>query len=171
MLSQPQRRSIWGGALTPPQTLHFVQGHTGRSFSSAVVLAATSMNDTCEGRDPEKHCLPRCHREAFAGMTDRVFSHLRDTKRGRLLPPLPIQRGTGGPLAARVFPGGYSLADFRYIRSSRGSNSRNTGANTRDTMAISFSRMFSDGPEVSLNGSPTMSPSTAALCASVPFPP
>ena len=74
-----------------------------------------------------------------------------------------------GQLLCLIAP--ITLGDFRYIRSSRGSNSRNTGANTKDTMAISFSRMFSDGPEVSLNGSPTMSPSTAALCASVPFPP
>ena len=36
---------------------------------------------------------------------------------------------------------------------------------------ISLSRMFREGPEVSLNGSPTVSPTTAALCASEPFPP
>lgn len=30
-------------------------------------------------------------------------------------------------------------------------------------------RMLSDGPEVSLSGSPTVSPTTAALCSSVPF--
>ena len=30
--------------------------------------------------------------------------------------------------------------------------------------------MFSDGPDVSLNGSPTVSPTTAALWASEPFP-
>src|SRR3546814_17610602 len=32
-------------------------------------------------------------------------------------------------------------------------------------------RMFMDGPEVSLNGSPTVSPTTAALCGSEPLPP
>ena len=31
--------------------------------------------------------------------------------------------------------------------------------------------MLSDGPEVSLKGSPTVSPTTAALCVSVPLPP
>ena len=41
----------------------------------------------------------------------------------------------------------------------------NSGANTTDTMVISLIRMLIDGPEVSLNGSPTVSPTTAALCA------
>ena len=31
--------------------------------------------------------------------------------------------------------------------------------------------MFKDGPDVSLKGSPTVSPTTEALCASLPFPP
>ena len=62
-------------------------------------------------------------------------------------------------------------AESFYMRSSRGSTSRKTGANTRETMAISFSRILSEGPEVSLNGSPTTSPSIAALCASDPLPP
>ena len=53
---------------------------TGRwPFSSAVVLVATSMNESGEGRNPEKCCLPRWHRGAFAGMTDRLSSHSRDT--------------------------------------------------------------------------------------------
>jgi hypothetical protein len=37
--------------------------------------------------------------------------------------------------------------------------------------AISLIRMFREGPEVSLSGSPTVSPITAALCASEPLPP
>ena len=37
--------------------------------------------------------------------------------------------------------------------------------------AISCIRRFKDGPEVSLSGSPTVSPITAALCASEPLPP
>lgn len=45
------------------------------------------------------------------------------------------------------------------------------GANTRDSTAISLMRMFSDGPEVSLRGSPMVSPMTAALCGSDPFGP
>ena len=34
---------------------------------------------------------------------------------------------------------------------------------------MSLSKIFNEGPEVSLKGSPTVSPTTAALCASVPF--
>mmetsp|Transcript_5154 Transcript_5154/g.15488 ORF Transcript_5154/g.15488 Transcript_5154/m.15488 type:complete len:245 (+) Transcript_5154:1796-2530(+) len=36
---------------------------------------------------------------------------------------------------------------------------------------MSLIKMFREGPEVSLSGSPTVSPMTAALWASVPFPP
>ena len=35
--------------------------------------------------------------------------------------------------------------------------------NTTATIDISFNRILSEGPEVSLNGSPTVSPTTAAL--------
>jgi len=42
------------------------------------------------------------------------------------------------------------------------------GAITNATTDINFNKMFNDGPEVSLNGSPTVSPTTAALCASDP---
>ena len=38
----------------------------------------------------------------------------------------------------------------------------NAGTNTRETTVISLIRMLMDGPEVSLNGSPTVSPTTAA---------
>ena len=38
-------------------------------------------------------------------------------------------------------------------------------------MVISLIRMLIDGPEVSLKGSPTVSPTTAALWASEPLPP
>jgi hypothetical protein len=41
--------------------------------------------------------------------------------------------------------------------------------NTREVMADSLMRMLIDGPEVSLSGSPTVSPVTAALWASVCF--
>jgi len=37
------------------------------------------------------------------------------------------------------------------------------GAITSATTDINFNKMFSDGPEVSLNGSPTVSPTTVAL--------
>ncbi|GKF38817.1 hypothetical protein Tco_0118878, partial [Tanacetum coccineum] len=45
------------------------------------------------------------------------------------------------------------------------------GANTKDSTAMSLIKMFSDGPEVSFKGSPTVSPITDAVCASEPFGP
>lgn len=41
-------------------------------------------------------------------------------------------------------------------------NYMNIGANTREITVINLIRMLIDGPEVSLNGSPTVSPFTAA---------
>merc|ERR1711981_887838 len=40
---------------------------------------------------------------------------------------------------------------------------------TKLMMAVSFITMFNAGPEVSLRGSPTVSPVTAFLCAAEPF--
>lgn len=40
--------------------------------------------------------------------------------------------------------------------------SYSSGAITRLTIAMTLMRMFMEGPEVSLNGSPTVSPTTAA---------
>ena len=45
------------------------------------------------------------------------------------------------------------------------------GAKTRDSTAMSLIKMLSDGPDVSLSGSPIVSPITAALCGSDPFGP
>ena len=39
------------------------------------------------------------------------------------------------------------------------------------TIDINLMRIFSDGPEVSLKGSPTVSPTIHALCAKEPLPP
>ena len=44
-------------------------------------------------------------------------------------------------------------------------------ATTTLTMHMSLIRILRDGPAVSLNGSPTVSPVTDALCAADPFPP
>ena len=44
-------------------------------------------------------------------------------------------------------------------------------AKISETIVITLMTMFIDGPEVSLNGSPMVSPTTAALCASEPLPP
>ena len=40
-----------------------------------------------------------------------------------------------------------------------------------ETVDTSLIRIFREGPEVSLKGSPTVSPTTAALWQSEPFPP
>ena len=45
-----------------------------------------------------------------------------------------------------------------------------SGASTSVIVASSFTRTWSDGPAVSLKGSPTVSPTTAAAWASVPLP-
>ena len=41
--------------------------------------------------------------------------------------------------------------------------------NTREVIAINLIKMFKAGPEVSLSGSPTVSPITPALWMSVPL--
>lgn len=41
--------------------------------------------------------------------------------------------------------------------------------NTKERMDISLIKMFKLGPEVSFRGSPTISPTTAALWISLPF--
>jgi len=40
---------------------------------------------------------------------------------------------------------------------------------TREVIADNLTKMFKLGPEVSLSGSPTVSPTTADLCGSDPF--
>jgi len=46
---------------------------------------------------------------------------------------------------------------------------QNTVAKTNDRIADNLTKIFKLGPEVSFNGSPTVSPITAALCSSDPF--
>lgn len=57
--------------------------------------------------------------------------------------------------------------DFSYMRLNATVNPDITIA----TILISLIRIFRLGPEVSLKGSPTVSPIIAALCAFEPFPP
>jgi len=47
----------------------------------------------------------------------------------------------------------------------------NIGANTRVIVDTNLIRIWILGPAVSLHGSPTVSPTTAALCALDPLPP
>ncbi len=69
-----------------------------------------------------------------------------------------------------------SISFFQYIYyfiilSRRPPYFKNTGANTRATMVISLISMFIAGPAVSLKGSPTVSPITAAAWDGLPLPP
>ena len=50
-------------------------------------------------------------------------------------------------------------------------NNKNSGINVRAIVLINLTNTCNAGPAVSLNGSPRVSPTTAALCASDPFPP
>ena len=65
------------------------------------------------------------------------------------------------PIHAWTARAAYSLSELATMNS----------AKTIDTIDTSLINMFSDGPAVSLNGSPTVSPTTAALWAEDPFPP
>ena len=55
------------------------------------------------------------------------------------------------------------------IQTSIGWRSANLLAKISDKIAINFTKMLRAGPEVSLRGSPTVSPTTAALWISDPF--
>ena len=61
-----------------------------------------------------------------------------------------------------------SLVKLRQAAYSRW-NETVSPATTIETMLISLIRMLSDGPAVSLNGSPTVSPTTVALWHSEPY--
>ena len=50
---------------------------------------------------------------------------------------------------------------YRYAKS-KPPYFKNKGTNTKLTTAVSFNKMFNPGPDVSFNGSPTVSPMTAA---------
>mmetsp|Transcript_2049 Transcript_2049/g.3986 ORF Transcript_2049/g.3986 Transcript_2049/m.3986 type:complete len:292 (+) Transcript_2049:887-1762(+) len=54
--------------------------------------------------------------------------------------------------------------------SSSNALSGNTGANNSDIIVIILMRISSDGPDVSLNGSPIVSPTTVASCSLEPLP-
>lgn len=62
--------------------------------------------------------------------------------------------------AASVFTGRVGAGEFLLCITAM------VGAITSATIDISLIRMFIEGPEVSLNGSPTVSPVTDALCGS-----
>src|SRR5438132_3232996 len=107
------------------------------------------------------------------------------TVRGFLFPPrgsIPGGAPPGSSLAATRSPPVFGnvprhitlcAAPFRGgMRSHPGCVSQiRRGAITSVIVDKSLTRMCSDGPAVSLNGSPTVSPTTAALLGALPFPP
>ena len=92
--------------------------------------------------EPEQGRLIRCH--------------ATDPGSGKPL-PRPAAFHRFGPPPSRVRP--------------RARANQSSGAITRLTMAITLIRMFIEGPEVSLKGSPTVSPTTVAVWVSEPLPP
>ena len=72
----------------------------------------------------------------------------------------PVAAGDQGHPAGEVKQVAVAGSHYRLMS---GRTATKAGAKTSETIAISLSRMFRLGPEVSLNGSPTTSPSTAAL--------
>jgi hypothetical protein len=72
---------------------------------------------------------------------------------------------TGRVKKPRLAPGLSERLDAR----GAGGASQSIVAMTRAMTDISLRRMLSEGPEVSLKGSPTVSPTTAALCGSEPL--
>ena len=78
-------------------------------------------------------------------------------------------RLSDGVVAASIEGQVSGSADSR-LRDAAG-RQMNSGASTSVIVARSLMRTCSDGPAVSLKGSPTVSPTTAALCVGDPFPP
>ena len=64
------------------------------------------------------------------------------------------------------FPAGWDTGGGGGGSSFFSSNWANVGAITNDTIDINLIKMFMDGPDVSLKGSPTVSPVTETLCGS-----
>ena len=113
-------------------------------------------------------CCPRCIPLPVHPRPGCARPHF-SIRRGGGIPALGRPRRDCRPRPARPEPAyGLRLPAYRLMRLGAATKA---GANTRDTMAISLSRMLRLGPEVSLKGSPTTSPSTAALWASEPLPP
>ena len=82
-------------------------------------------------------------------------------------PSTPETVGEGSRPAAEVAGRApFHVAEDTPVRGGEGQRTRrsqvSSGAITRLTMAITLIRMFIEGPDVSLNGSPTVSPTTVA---------
>lgn len=63
----------------------------------------------------------------------------------------------------------YDLLNNNLVNHLTGWTCANLLPKIKEMIAINFIRMLRAGPEVSFNGSPTVSPTTAALWTSEPF--
>ena len=130
-----------------------------------------SRRKTRQKRSPQGGC-----QQQFFDSPIQIHSHARLISCQMLLcVPAKISKQKDGCIYTRPFiildftncvkrpPGGqpYRMPPMEAI----------TGANTREMTVISLIRMLMEGPEVSLKGSPTVSPTTPALWGSEPFPP
>src|SRR5690606_25028856 len=111
------------------------------------------------------------HRRGRGGAVD-ADSHV-PLPIGRARTLLADHRSEGGATHARTRSGPAPVGTGPDRRATRwlGLAQTKAEANTRETIVMTLSRMFMAGPEVSLNGSPTVSPTTAALWGSEPLPP
>mmetsp|Transcript_28782 Transcript_28782/g.71748 ORF Transcript_28782/g.71748 Transcript_28782/m.71748 type:complete len:220 (-) Transcript_28782:1806-2465(-) len=95
-----------------------------------------------------------------------------------LSPTEPVSSSAKGSSQVRILTAGDARMRVRMTKIARGTrpmyqNSKsswylaNSGATVRETMDINLMRMLRAGPDVSLNGSPTVSPTTQAFCCSL----
>ena len=101
----------------------------------------------------------RGHRQELGeSLDDPHDQRLDDGVHRRHLAPMPVPAAIRGALTGAAAIGrGVAVAAVPYRMKS--------GARTSVIVASSLTRTWSDGPAVSLNGSPTVSPTTAAAWA------
>ena len=117
-----------------------------------------------------------CQRSTAASVPDRAASaaFAEHTCNQQVAPCRPFPPAACGRRLAAVRapgPGDDPGGPRRLITRRHDIQATTSGAKITATTLISLIRMFRLGPEVSLNGSPTVSPMTAALCGSEPLPP
>jgi len=114
-------------------------------------------------RAQKKHAS-RGNRSSGPRAASKFFSRRRSRRQS------PRMRDGRRPVAREAGASGYRQSPRPSQAEIAGANFTMRPANTTLTMLMSLMRMFRLGPEVSLNGSPTVSPTTPALWSSEPLP-